>query len=75
MKKEGDKGKAFCESCGPVSITYRLKDVPFSDNSGTVEDVLAGVCDVCGQVVSIPRQETEKIKRWPLPFFRTEYDE
>ena len=58
----GDKGRAICGECGLVSTTYRHKDVPFSDGSGTVKDILVGVCDNCGIVVSIPPQSTPAIK-------------
>jgi len=60
--KEGDKSKAVCQFCGLVAITYNLRDVPFSDNNGIVRNILAGVCDKCGNVASIPRQSTPKIK-------------
>lgn len=60
--KEGEKGKAICNSCGLTNTTYLLRDLPFSDNSGTVKDILAGVCDICNEVVSIPAQSTAKIK-------------
>ncbi|MDH3997513.1 MAG: hypothetical protein OET90_01625 [Desulfuromonadales bacterium] len=60
--KEGDNGRAVCQDCGLVPITYRLKDIPFSDKSGLVKNVLAGVCDACERVVSVPRQSTPQIK-------------
>lgn len=60
--KEGDKSKAVCQFCGLVAITYNLRDVPFSDNNGIVRNILAGVCDKCDNVASIPRQSTPKIK-------------
>ncbi len=60
--KEGDTRKVLCHSCGPSQATYLLRDVDFSDKSGTVKNILAAVCDKCGQVVSIPSQSTPKIK-------------
>lgn len=60
--KEGDKGQVVCEDCGLVTITYRLRDVPFSDKSGVVKNIIAGVCDKCGEVANIPRQSTPKIR-------------
>lgn len=60
--KEGDKGKAVCQACGLTQTTYSLRDVAFNDNSGIVKNILAGVCDNCNSVVSIPRQCTPKIK-------------
>jgi len=60
--KDGDKGKAVCQTCGLTQTTYRLRDVPFSDNSGVVKNILAGVCDKCDSVAAIPSQCTPKIK-------------
>jgi len=61
--KEGEKGKAICNSCGLTDITYLLRDVDFNDNSGTVKDILVGVCDKCHAIISIPAQSTAKIKK------------
>ncbi len=60
--KEGEKGRVLCHTCGPSAATYLLRDVDFSDQSGTVKNILAAVCDKCGQVVGIPSQSTPKIK-------------
>ena len=62
--KVGDTGKAICEHCKDlVDVTYQLRDVPFSDHSGTAKDILAGVCVHCESVVSIPHQSVPAIKR------------
>lgn len=62
--KEGDKKKAICEDCNStVSMTFALRDVPFSDGSGIVKNVLAGVCDGCNRVIAIPHQSVPAIKR------------
>jgi hypothetical protein len=62
--KVGDKQKAVCESCQSLTdATFKLRDVPFSDGSGTVKNVLAGVCDSCNEVVLIPHQSTPAIKK------------
>ncbi|MGQ0583040.1 MAG: hypothetical protein ACT4O6_13975 [Reyranella sp.] len=58
----GEKGKAICESDGRVSTTFRYRDVPFSDGSGVARKILAGVCDRCGKVVSIPPQSMPSIR-------------
>lgn len=60
--KEGDKRQVVCPTCGLSRATYALRDIDFSDNSGTVKNVLAGVCDMCDQVVSIPKQSTAKVR-------------
>jgi hypothetical protein len=62
--KVGDQEKAICNTCKTlVSVTYQLKDVPFSDQSGIVKDVLVGVCDCCNSVIVLPHQSTPKVKR------------
>ncbi len=60
--KEGDKRKAICPNCGVIEATYALRDVDFSDGSGTVKNILAAVCSQCDEVVSIPHQSTAKIR-------------
>ena len=62
--KVGDKQKAVCESCQSLTgATFMLRGVPFSDGSGIVKNVLAGVCDSCKEVVLIPHQSTPAIKK------------
>lgn len=64
LYKSGDKSRAFCEACGGlVTTTFAYRDVPFDDGSGVVRDILAGSCDGCGEVVSIPAQSTPAIRR------------
>lgn len=64
LYKPGEKSRAVCETCGGLATTtFAYRDVPFDDGSGTVRDVLAGVCDGCGEVVSIPAQSTPAIRR------------
>lgn len=60
--KEGDTRKVVCSTCGLSQATYTLRDIDFSDNSATVKNILASVCDTCHQVVSIPKQSTAKIR-------------
>jgi hypothetical protein len=43
-------------------MTFEYRDVPFSDNTGVVKNILAGVCDHCKEVISIPPQSTPAIK-------------
>ncbi len=58
----GGKGTAICERDGRVSTTFRYRDVPFGDGSGVARKILAGCCDRCGEVVSIPPQSMPSIK-------------
>lgn len=60
--KEGDSRQVICPDCGLCEATYTLRDVDFSDKSGTVKNILAAVCNQCDQVVAIPSQSTAKIK-------------
>ena len=65
---DGDKGKAICDRCGGiVDTTFQRRDVPFSDGSGLVRNLLVGVCDSCDAVVSIPAQSTPAIRRARKP--------
>lgn len=59
---EGDKGKAICEHCGPVTTTYLYRDVSLSFGDKIVKDILVEVCDKCDSVASIPNQVTPVIK-------------
>jgi hypothetical protein len=62
--KVGDQEKAACEKCAAfVTVTYNLRDVPFSDGSGTVRQVLVGVCKKCDQVCVLPQQSVPAVKR------------
>ncbi len=65
---DGDKGKAICDRCGGiVDTTFQRRDVPFSDGSGLVRNLLVGLCDSCDAVVSIPAQSTPAIRRARKP--------
>lgn len=60
----GEKSQAICEHCKSlVPTTFKYRDVPFDDGSGSVKDILVAVCDNCDAVVAIPAQSTPAIKR------------
>lgn len=62
--KVGDSQKAICENCRSLeNATFKLRDVPFSDGSGLVKNVLVGVCDKCDQVSILPHQSTPVVKK------------
>ena len=62
--KVGDSQKAICGHCGLLqTATFKLRDVPLSDGSGIVKNVLAGVCDECGQVCLLPHQSAPAVRR------------
>jgi hypothetical protein len=62
--KVGDSQKAACEICKAfVNTTFKLRNVPFSDGSGIVRNVLAGVCDYCDNVILLPHQSTPMVKK------------
>jgi len=62
--KVGDSQKAICEHCHALeNATFKLRDVPFSDGSGVVKNVLVGVCDKCDQVSILPHQSTPVVKK------------
>lgn len=59
----GDKGRALCENCNMlVDTTFEYRNVPFDDGIGMAKDILAAVCDRCGEVVAIPAQSIPAIK-------------
>ena len=59
-----DKSTAACETCNAfVDVTYRLRDVPLSDGSEIVRDVLAGVCDICDNVCILPHQSVPNVSK------------
>lgn len=62
--KVGDTRKVACNRCQSFEYaTFKLRSVPFSDGSGVVNNVLAGVCDKCDTVTVIPSQSTPAIKK------------
>lgn len=62
--KEGDTQQVMCKPCRSLqNASFRLRDVPFSDGSGVVKNVLVGVCDECDSVVLVPHQSTPLIKK------------
>ncbi len=65
MKKfyrEGDQSKGPCSKCkAVVNTTFKLATVPLMSGKGSVEGVLAAVCDQCDSLVSVPEQSVPRI--------------
>lgn len=62
--KVGDTKKAACNNCKSFqNVTFKLRDVPFSDGNGMVKNVLVGICDNCDSVVVLPHQSTPAVKK------------
>lgn len=62
--KVGDTQQAVCETCRSIkNATFALRDVPFSDGSGVVKNVLVGVCESCNHVMLTPQQSAPAIKK------------
>ena len=62
--KVGDTQNAACHKCRHFEhITYKLRDVPFSDGAGLVKNVLVGVCDCCDSVAVLPHQSAPVVKK------------
>jgi len=60
---EGDASKGYCSRCkSVVRTTFKLTTLPLSSKRGSVDGVLAALCDICGEVVSIPQQSTPRIR-------------
>ena len=62
LLSKGDKESAICDRDGLVTVTYDYRDVAFSDGSDEVLGILVGVCDKCGETISIPAQSIPSIK-------------
>ncbi len=62
--KVGDTQKAACNNCQSFeNVSFKLRDVPFSDASGIVKNVLVGVCNRCDSVTVLPHQSTPVVKK------------
>lgn len=62
-KEAGEKSNAFCHACkGLVETTYQVRNVTFDDDSGSVSDLLVGVCDQCDRVITVPAQSLPAIR-------------
>jgi len=62
--KSQDKSTAACQTCQEfVDVTFQLRDVPLSDGSDIVQDVLVGVCDICNDVCVLPHQSVPKVTK------------
>lgn len=62
--KVGDTQKAACNNCQSfVDVTFELRDVPLSDGSGMVKNILVGVCNRCDSVAVLPHQSTPVVKK------------
>lgn len=61
--RDGSKGKAMCANCrGVVPITFEFMTVGSSKGFSQVP-MLAGVCNNCWMIVSIPHQSVVQIKK------------
>ena len=64
--KEGDKSQVVCLHCKHLrDITYRYETYSGPDKDGkkkSVDNVLQGFCDVCGNLAAIPAQSSPKIR-------------
>ncbi len=62
--KVGDTKRAACNNCKSFEdVTFKIRDVPFSDGSGIVKDILVGVCNRCDSVAVLPHQSTPAVKK------------
>ncbi len=60
--REGEKSKAICSHCGKVETVFEKRDVPIQGSKIFAKKILAGVCTVCDEVVSIPQQSAIYVK-------------
>jgi hypothetical protein len=63
MQEPGHKSRAICHYCQRlVDVTFLYRDLKVKDRHKMVRQLLVGVCDQCGESVSIPAQNTPKIR-------------
>jgi hypothetical protein len=63
LYRAGEKSRGYCYYCNAArDATFHYRDVPFSDGSGVVRDILTLVCDICDHVIATPAQSTPAIK-------------
>jgi len=61
--KEGDRSEAMCHKCqARVPIKYYYRTVHLDESDIDVKNVLVGVCEKCGETVSIPAQSFPRLK-------------
>jgi hypothetical protein len=62
--KVGDVVQAVCHTCKSVQdAVFKLSDVPLSDNSCTVKNVLVGFCKSCNEMIVMPQQSAPLINK------------
>ena len=62
--KDGSKGKGICGGCKEsVPITFEFRTLSSHQVGFSQIPLLAGSCDECGDVVSIPHQSVNQIKQ------------
>lgn len=62
--RDGDLGRVLCHACKSIKESkYTLRDVPLSDGSDVVKNVLVSVCNTCNSVCSIPQQSLPLVQQ------------
>ncbi|MDX1396512.1 MAG: hypothetical protein R3195_19175 [Gemmatimonadota bacterium] len=66
--REGEREEALCPTCETWRPTvYRYRTVRLEESGLDVEGVLVGVCDACGETVSLPPQSTPRLREARAP--------
>lgn len=61
--REGERERALCPVCEAWRTTvFEYQTVRLEDSNVAVEGVLIGVCETCGEAVSIPPQSTPRLR-------------
>lgn len=61
--QEGDTGTGLCPRCEErVPIRYEYRPFQLEETDVEVENVLVGVCEQCGERVTVPAHSTPKLK-------------
>ncbi len=62
--KIGDTSEAICKTCHQLShTTYKIRDLEYNGGKASIRNVLVGVCDTCGEIISVPSQTSRLIPK------------
>lgn len=61
--REGEREEGLCPACEAWRrIGYEYRTIHLEESDVDVEGVLVGVCEACGEVVSVPPQSTPRLR-------------
>ena len=62
--REGAKSASLCSACEKkVEVTLKNETLSFCEGKDEVENILVYICDICGNICSIPAQSLLPIQQ------------